>query len=79
MIAFTVDTVNDISDIQHQRTERGRITALGRRTDSGERCTLLVIHEFDGSCKLPGLGAPGVRLSEADAVALCESILERVR
>ena len=33
--------MNDVSDIQHQHTERGRVTALGRRTDSGERRTLL--------------------------------------
>ena len=71
--------MNDISDIQHQRTERGRVTALGRRTDSGERCTLLVIQETDGAWSFHGLGAPGVRLSKVDMVALAESILERAR
>jgi hypothetical protein len=69
--------VNDVSDIQHQRTERGRLTALGRRTDSGERCTLLVINELDGSWSFHGLGAPGVRLSAVDMVELATAILER--
>ena len=53
--------------------------AVGRRTDSGERCTLSVIHELDGSWTFHGLGAPGVKLSKADTVALAESILERSR
>ena len=67
----------DLPETQHQRTERGRVTVLGRRTDSGERCTLLVINELDGSWSFHGLGAPGVKLSKADTVALAESILER--
>ncbi len=69
--------MNDVSDIQHQRTERGRVTALGRRTDSGERCTLLVINELDGSWSFHGLGAPGVRLSAVGMVELATAILER--
>lgn len=51
----------------------------GRTTDGGSRCTLIVIHEVDGSWTLHGLGAPGVRLPSANMVALCESILDRVR
>lgn len=66
-------------DTQHQHRERGRVTAIGRRTDSGERCTLLVIHELDGSWTFHGLGAPGVKLSQTDTVAMAESILERAR
>ena len=69
----------DVPDIQNQQHERGRVTALGRRTDSGERCTLLVINEIDGSWSFHGLGAPGVKLSKADTVALAESILVRAR
>ncbi len=79
MIAFTVDTVNDVSDIQHQQRERGRLHAHGRRTDSGERCTLLVVHELDGAWTIHGLGAPGVKLSQADMVTLATAILERAR
>jgi hypothetical protein len=41
------------------RTERGRLTAQGRRTDDGSRCTLLLINEADGSWSFHGLGAPG--------------------
>jgi hypothetical protein len=52
---------------------------FGRRTDSGERCTLLVIHELDGGWTFHGLGAPGVKLSKANMVTLAESIPERVR
>ena len=55
------------------------MTALGRRTDSGERCTLLVINEIDDSWSFHGLGAPGVKLSKADTVALAEAILGRAR
>jgi hypothetical protein len=72
--------VNDVSDIQqHQRTERGRMAMQGRSTDDGSRCTLLLVHELDGSWTFHGLGAPGVKLSKADTVALAESILERAR
>jgi hypothetical protein len=74
-----VNAAEQLPDIQHQRTERGRVIAVGRRTDSGERCTLLVINETDGSWAFHGLGAPGVKLSQTDTVALAESILERAR
>jgi hypothetical protein len=71
--------VIDVPDIEHQQRERGRLQAFGRRIDSGERCTLLVIHELDGSWRIHGLGAPGITLSAADMVELAESILERAR
>ena len=67
----------DVPETQHQQRERGRLTAHGRRTDDGSRCTLLVIHELGGTWAVHGLGAPGVRLSEADVGALCGWILER--
>lgn len=67
----------DVSETQHQRTERGRVVVQGRRTDDGSRCTLLVIHETDGSWTFHGLGAPGVRLSAVDMVELATAILER--
>lgn len=41
--------------------------------------TLLVVHEFNGAWTFHGLGAPGIKLSEADTVAVCEGILKRVR
>ena len=39
----------------------------------------LVINELNGIWTFHGLGAPGVRLSKVDMVALAESILERAR
>ena len=69
----------DVPDIQHQQRERGRLHTHGRRTDDGSRCTLLVIHELDGSWLLHGLGAPGVKVSATDMVTLAEAILERAR
>lgn len=58
------------------RTELGRVTAQGRRTDDGSRCTLLVINEADGSWSFHGLGAPGVKLSKADATRLAQDIVK---
>ena len=60
-------------------SERGRMAMQGRSTDDGSKTTLLVVHELDGSWTFHGLGAPGVRLSQADMVTLVEQILERVR
>ena len=71
--------MNDVSDIQHQQRERGRLTTRGRSTDDGSLTTLLLVHELDGSWTFHGLGAPGVTLSKADTVALVEQILERAR
>lgn len=64
----------DVPETCYQR-ERGRVLAHGRITDDGSRCT----HEVDDSWTIHGLGAPGVRLSKSDIVALAESILERAR
>ncbi|HSL09037.1 MAG TPA: hypothetical protein VK887_13840 [Pseudonocardiaceae bacterium] len=65
---------------QHRHRERDRLIALGRRSDSGERCTLLVTNEVDGSWSFHGLGAAvGVTLSKADPIAVAESIPVRAR
>ena len=56
---------------QHRSRGRGRLVALGRRTDNGERCTLLVVNEADGSWSFHGLGASaGVKLGKADTLTL---------
>jgi hypothetical protein len=60
-------------------TERARVVVKGHRTDDDSTCTLIVIHEHNGTWTIHGLGNPGVRLSAADMVALAEAILERVR
>ena len=69
----------DVTETLHSQSERGRLNAQGRRTDDNSCCTLLVIHEADGSWAIHGLGAPGVRLSKAEMIALAESILDRAR
>ncbi len=69
---------DDVPDIEQQR-ERGRLRAIGKRTDDGRRTTLLLVHEADDTWTFHGLGAPGVKLSKADTVALAETILERAR
>jgi hypothetical protein len=69
----------DIPETLHSQRERGRLHAQGRRTDDRSHCTLLVIHEADGSWAIHGLGAPGVRLSKAEMIALAEAILAGAR
>lgn len=71
------DTVS--FDFLGRPRERGRVTVQGCRTDDRSDCTLLVIHEAGGSWAIHGLGAPGVRLSKAEMVALVEAILARAR
>ena len=63
---------------QHRPRGRGRLVALGRRTDNDKRCTLLVVNEADGSWSFHGLGASaGVKLGQADTLAPVELILAR--
>jgi hypothetical protein len=74
--------VIDILDIpqteQHRPRGRGRLVALGRRTDNDQRGTLLVVNEADGSWAFHGLGASaGVKLGKANTLALVELILAR--
>ncbi|MGH3692786.1 MAG: hypothetical protein ACRDRX_02070 [Pseudonocardiaceae bacterium] len=59
--------------------ERGRMVAPGRSSVDGSRCTLLVVHENDGSWSFHGLGVPGVKVSEGDAAALARGILTVAR
>ena len=56
-----------------------RFRPRATRTDDRSLCTLLVIHEADGSWAIHGLGAPGVRLSKAEMIALAAKILARAR
>ncbi|MGH4010647.1 MAG: hypothetical protein ACRDTH_21215 [Pseudonocardiaceae bacterium] len=67
----------DVPDTQQHRPRgRGRLVALGRRTDNDQRGTLLVVNDADGSWSFHGLGASaGVKLGKADTLALVESIL----
>ena len=61
------------------KPERGRLSVIGRCTDHGEHTTLLVVHEIDGAWTFHGLGAPGVKVSKADAVVVAQAILGRAR
>jgi hypothetical protein len=45
--------VVDVPETLHSQRERGRVTAQDRRTDNNG-CTLLVIHEADGSWAIQG-------------------------
>jgi hypothetical protein len=56
---------------QHRPCGRGRLVALGRRTDNDKRGTLLVVNEADGSWSFHGLGA------SAGVKPLVELILTR--
>jgi hypothetical protein len=55
--------------------ERGRMVAPDKSSDDGSRCSLLVVHENDGSWSFHALGVPGVKISQSDAAALARGIL----
>ncbi|MGH8573379.1 MAG: hypothetical protein ACREX8_12510 [Gammaproteobacteria bacterium] len=63
--------------MQHE-IEHSRMTAAGKRTDDGEQCTLLVVHETGGSWVMypHGWGKFGVRLPKAEAVRVARAILD---
>jgi hypothetical protein len=67
--------IPDIPETLHFQRERGRLQVPGHRTDDDTMCTLLVIHETDGRWAIHGLGAPGVRLTNAAIANLAQSIL----
>jgi hypothetical protein len=79
VVAVTIVLVIDVPETEQPRPrERDRVIALGRRTDNDERCSLLVVSEADGSWSFYGLGASaGIKLGQADTVALVELILAR--
>lgn len=61
-----------------QRSDR--LTVRGRDIDSGGWCSLFVTREADSSWTVTGpVPLVGVRVAEADIVALAEAILERSR
>jgi hypothetical protein len=71
--------VIDVPETLPLQGERGRLHAQDRRTDDNTGCTLLMIHEADGSWAIHGLGAPGARLPKAEMIALAEEILAGAR
>lgn len=60
--------------IMQRQNERGRVVVDGKRTDDGERCSLLVVREVGGTCALYPHGAIqlGVRLTGDAAAAVAE-------
>jgi hypothetical protein len=59
--------------------ERARVVVQGRSTEDGSQCTVIVIHEQDGTWTIHGLGNQGVQLTSPDMAALAETILKRTR
>ncbi|MGH3695093.1 MAG: hypothetical protein ACRDRX_14085 [Pseudonocardiaceae bacterium] len=59
---------------RHGECEAGRMAVQGRRTDDGSGNTLVVVHENDGAWTFHGLGAPGVKVSRADAIGIARGI-----
>lgn len=51
----------------------------GRRTDDGGDNTLIVVHENNSAWTFHGLGAPGVKISKADAVTWAGGILSTTK
>ena len=75
MVVIVIDVPPETQ--QHRPRGRGRLVALGRRTDNDKRCTLLVVNEADGSWSFHGLGIRRSETGQADTLALVESILAR--
>ena len=64
-------------ELQRQN-ERSRMTVVGKRTDDGDQCTLLAVHEIRGHwCLYPhGAAQLGVRLAGEEAARLARAILD---
>ncbi|MDQ3150486.1 MAG: hypothetical protein M3R63_01765 [Actinomycetota bacterium] len=58
--------------------EHSRLVADGERTDNGERCSLVLVHETGGTWAAYPHGAAqlGVRLSRTEAVKVAQKILD---
>jgi hypothetical protein len=64
-----------------RENERSRVVVDGKRTDDGDRCSLVVVHEVSGTWAVYPHGADqlGVRLSKAEAVKTAQTILDGAR
>ncbi len=67
--------------VMQRENERGRLAVDGHRTDDGECCSLLMVHEVGGKWAISPHGASqlGVRLAKAEAVQVAEAILAGAR
>lgn len=61
--------------------ERARVVIDGHRTDDGELCSLVVVHERTGGWRLypHGDNTLGVRLAQLEAVKMARAILDSER
>ncbi|MGH3932570.1 MAG: hypothetical protein ACRDTF_21650 [Pseudonocardiaceae bacterium] len=63
--------------VMQRNNERSRVVMDGRRTDDGDRCTLIMIHEVGDTWVFypHGAGQFGVRLTKVDAVKVAQVVL----
>jgi hypothetical protein len=67
-----------MDSVMQREREHCRLTAEGRRTEDGDRCTLLVVHERGGVWAFypHGWGKFGVRLPAEQARRVAQAILD---
>lgn len=67
--------------VMQRENERGRVIVEGRRTDDGDRCKLVVIHESGGTWAWypHGWDTFGVRLAKAEVDVVVQAILNGSR
>lgn len=63
--------------VMQRERERSRLAVVGKRTDDGEKCTLLVVCEVGGTWALFPHGAAqlGVRLADPAVETLARAML----
>lgn len=63
--------------VMQRERQLGRVVAVGRRSDDGATCSLVVVHEAGGDWTLypHGVDRFGVRLSGSDARRVAQAIL----
>ncbi|MFN2495903.1 MAG: hypothetical protein ABR608_08340 [Pseudonocardiaceae bacterium] len=63
--------------VMQRETERRRVVVDGRRTDDGDQCTFVAVHETGGTWALypHGVGQLGVRLTGTAAAALAAAMM----
>ncbi|MGH3889444.1 MAG: hypothetical protein ACRDSZ_23270 [Pseudonocardiaceae bacterium] len=75
--------MDGVAGTEGHREPRGRLTMLGRRTDDGGECALVVVQEADGSWSFHGPVSPagpeepGVRLEAGSVAVMVEAIGRR--
>lgn len=67
--------------ITQRANERARVVIVGHRTDDGDLCSLVVVHERTGGWRLypHGDNKLGVRLAQAEAAKMARAILDGER